>query len=431
VRFDYQLGGAVAGGQQPITEFHAINSDTADASAAQGGGLAWVGVSGSLNAGAVGGRTAFSSNFTQNGATTAAGGQYYVGGARSAQASYSAGGTSGASAGSLFAANDIVILSSGATWWEEVVGYELDVTMQTGASCNYRHGMKLVTGGAGAGAQGKDYGYTLAASSVTTAGMDVGYAFGDPYGWWPVKPGGILFGTVAGQAGGPAYAAAWGIDFSAVAFSGGLIRGPGFNVSGTGAVNASAINAGAGLHCGSQLASGAGDFSKHLDLYGGQFGLTVTSSVLNVVSADTHLFYSGATNIARLNSGGLYLPTGGVAFPTATASGPSDFSKQINLYNGQAGISITGDTNLNYVGFGNHVFYAGATLVGQVNATAITSVGGHQVGGTSGPTWTTGSCVPSSTQPVGSLYSRVSTWAAGATLYVSKGAGAWTAVASV
>ena len=61
----------------------------------------------------------------------------------------------------------------------------------------------------------------------------------------------------------------------------------------------------------------------------------------------------------------------------------------------------------------------------------ITASGQMQIGGTSGPTWTTGSAAPSSTQPVGSLYSRVSTWAAGATLYVSKGGGAWTAVASV
>ena len=62
------------------------------------------------------------------------------------------------------------------------------------------------------------------------------------------------------------------------------------------------------------------------------------------------------------------------------------------------------------------------------NMTASGSLG---TGGPTGPTWTTGSGVPSSTQPVGSLYSRVSTWAAGATLYVSKGAGAWTAVAGV
>jgi hypothetical protein len=54
-----------------------------------------------------------------------------------------------------------------------------------------------------------------------------------------------------------------------------------------------------------------------------------------------------------------------------------------------------------------------------------------RIGSITGPTWTTGSAVPSAVEPNGSLYSRVTTWAAGATLYVSKGAGAWTAVASV
>lgn len=45
-------------------------------------------------------------------------------------------------------------------------------------------------------------------------------------------------------------------------------------------------------------------------------------------------------------------------------------------------------------------------------------------------TWTTGSGAPSGTQPVGSLYSNL-TGAVGATLYVSRGGGTWTAVAGV
>lgn len=49
---------------------------------------------------------------------------------------------------------------------------------------------------------------------------------------------------------------------------------------------------------------------------------------------------------------------------------------------------------------------------------------------TGGPTWTQGAAAPSSTQPVGSLYSRAG-GALGATLYVSRGAGTWAAVAGV
>jgi hypothetical protein len=47
-----------------------------------------------------------------------------------------------------------------------------------------------------------------------------------------------------------------------------------------------------------------------------------------------------------------------------------------------------------------------------------------------GPTWTSGAGAPASTQPVGSIYSNT-TGAVGATLYVSRGAGTWTAVAGV
>lgn len=49
-----------------------------------------------------------------------------------------------------------------------------------------------------------------------------------------------------------------------------------------------------------------------------------------------------------------------------------------------------------------------------------------QVGGSLGPTWTTGTGAPTSTQPVGSIFSRTD-GAAGARFYVSAGAGSWTA----
>lgn len=50
--------------------------------------------------------------------------------------------------------------------------------------------------------------------------------------------------------------------------------------------------------------------------------------------------------------------------------------------------------------------------------------------GAGGPTWSGGPGAPSSTQPVGSMYSRTD-GGAGSTLYVSRGAGTWVAVAGV
>ena len=49
---------------------------------------------------------------------------------------------------------------------------------------------------------------------------------------------------------------------------------------------------------------------------------------------------------------------------------------------------------------------------------------------TPGPTWTAGTGAPTATQPLGSLYSRTD-GGIGATLYVSRGGGAWNPVAGV
>ena len=53
-----------------------------------------------------------------------------------------------------------------------------------------------------------------------------------------------------------------------------------------------------------------------------------------------------------------------------------------------------------------------------------------QTGGSSGPTWSSGTLAPTTVCAVGSLYSRVG-GVIGATLYVSRGAGLWLAVPGV
>jgi hypothetical protein len=53
-----------------------------------------------------------------------------------------------------------------------------------------------------------------------------------------------------------------------------------------------------------------------------------------------------------------------------------------------------------------------------------------KTGSITGPTWTTGTALPSTAEPVGSLYSRVG-GVVGGTLYVSRGGGSWNAVAGV
>jgi hypothetical protein len=60
----------------------------------------------------------------------------------------------------------------------------------------------------------------------------------------------------------------------------------------------------------------------------------------------------------------------------------------------------------------------------------IGTAGGIGIGGSGGPTWTTGTAVPTANAPIGSLYSRAN-GTVGATLYVSRASGTWAAVAGV
>jgi hypothetical protein len=96
--------------------------------------------------------------------------------------------------------------------------------------------------------------------------------------------------------------------------------------------------------------------------------------------------------------------------------------------------SITGMANgdLDYVtpSGSAHTFRSGVNLNATIAGGIVTGVNAIQTGDTSGPTWTTGSDVPSSIQPAGSLYSR-NPGAGGARLYVSIGGGVWNAVAGV
>lgn len=103
---------------------------------------------------------------------------------------------------------------------------------------------------------------------------------------------------------------------------------------------------------------------------------------------------------------------GGVGGYSAVAGGAYDSRVAVSGYDGIAFLTV-------------------GTLAGgfdtSFNFSAVGSVG---VGGTTGPTWTTGSAAPSATAPIGSFYSRTG-GSVGATLYISRGGGTWAAVAGV
>lgn len=171
---------------------------------------------------------------------------------------------------------------------------------------------------------------------------------------------------------------------------------------------------------------------------------TQQSGACAIWLADGHTiaFDTAGVNTMGMASGALVITSGNFTVNGATAlnglhivdatapGGVTDLSKHIDLGYGTCGFNITArGVNYNTSAGASHVFVINAVDCLYINGSGI-SAPQVQTGSIGGPTWTTGSAVPSATMPVGSLYSRVG-GAVGATLYVSRGAGTWAAVAGV
>ncbi len=198
-----------------------------------------------------GGRSVFSAYGNVNVASSIASGTYLDAGNFSMGATANVGGTSGMGIGHLDGVTIGVSLATGATYWAEMTGMELDISAQGGSSVLYKTGMKIVligpdasnTGDVVAGALSNNcYVVGLAPDAYNTSpGWGIGYAIGDPTSSWPISNNGTLIGTVATGQNTLPYAAALGVDFgvtagsgNGVTFSVGAFRSPGFLVDGAG-----------------------------------------------------------------------------------------------------------------------------------------------------------------------------------------------------
>lgn len=244
--------GTLTTGGLPMRAFN-IDSDTVDATGATGRGVTGTYVGHTVSAGAVGGRTALFSFMNVSGAVTAFGtgeGKFHVSSGAFAQASASAGGASGAgnARGNLFGSNFSARLLSGAgLYWESVVGGEANIGTPTGTAATRKIGFQVVpwSDDAVSGTLGMDVGYGLVSQPGTSPGLDRGYNFGDPNGYWPIKSTGTMIGTLVTYPAGPAYTAAYGVDFSAVTFSSAFLKSTGFSVDGDGDTLAKTVATGA------------------------------------------------------------------------------------------------------------------------------------------------------------------------------------------
>jgi hypothetical protein len=253
---------SVAAPAGQIASWYAFNVDydSADATNASGGGAHAAYFGGNIAAGAKGGRTGLTVFQVQSGNTTVADGQYYVAFGAFNEAYHSAGGTSGAPQGALFASNVGATLKAGAGYWHTCVGMEIDVGVEAGVSAQFKTGLGIVQFANDAvQASLDDAAFQIANQYNGTApGWKTGIEFGAYTGWWPFTSASTIIGTrAANNPGGPAMAANWGLDLSAVTFSGGFLRGPGFVVDGNGRVtvhldnaanDAAAATAGTGLN---------------------------------------------------------------------------------------------------------------------------------------------------------------------------------------
>lgn len=181
----------------------------------------------------------------------------------------------------------------------------------------------------------------------------------------------------------------------------------------------------------SRFAASGGTLSGSLTATGGIIGTAIGATTPAAGSFTT----LGASGVAAL--------TGGLNFGSQLAASVTDLSKHLALYVSGFGLNVTSGT-INYVVPANqsHSFNIGGTAVVAISNTGINNAAigattpaagtftSVKTGSTAGPTWTTGTAAPASTQPVGSIYSNTS-GTAGARLYVSAGGGTWNAVAGV
>lgn len=122
--------------------------------------------------------------------------------------------------------------------------------------------------------------------------------------------------------------------------------------------------------------------------------------------------FSGTVTAGNINVGGL----------TATGITASPISGSTGSFT-----TLAASSTVSGVGFSTYL--ASPPAIGGTAPAAVTGTS-LRTGSTTGPTWTTGTGAPGSTEPVGSLYSDTA-GGLGARLYVSAGGGSWAAVAGV
>jgi hypothetical protein len=134
--------------------------------------------------------------------------------------------------------------TSGATFIDGIVGYEMDIHALSGSSLGTKTGLLIVLlpDDVVSGAFAQDCAISFGGHSATN-GWDYMIRFGGTSGQIPYKTTATFI--TAGEAQDPTNGqaiAAWGMDLSGVRFSGGFVKSTGYTVNGTGTVTSQKEN---------------------------------------------------------------------------------------------------------------------------------------------------------------------------------------------
>ncbi len=157
--------------------------------------------------------------------------------------SHSMGGTSSAPRGEIFGLGVLGELRSGATYISGLAGAEIDASAQTGSSVFHKNILSVIGVNQDA-VKGSvtDAMIVMTRDGSTTAGYDFGVQFGRLGTLWPIDTTvGTLIGTVPPSSG--TRKAAYGVDFSGVAFGTAAWRSPGFTVGPAGSTQMAGAHA--------------------------------------------------------------------------------------------------------------------------------------------------------------------------------------------
>lgn len=177
-----------------------------------------------------------------NPVTSATGNFYYIADFPRAYVSKNLGGSIGAnnSRGDVYAFGALAELQSGATYVHGVTGAEIDVSVKTGASVDYKSILSVISVNADAvGGSVFNAMQFFAADQTTSYKWPLGIGFGNPVALWPFDTSSTIMGTTAPAIG--SRVANHGIDFSGVTFSGSAFKSNNFTVSQAGAVAAASV----------------------------------------------------------------------------------------------------------------------------------------------------------------------------------------------